>query len=312
MNPAWLQTELDEVSTEINAAFVAHAGLTAESLRAIHEAMQQSDLTFGQAALQLGLLTEEDIKRAIAQSLSVPDADVRRGSIVETALAKNPQSRQIMVRPASVVALGEQLRPMLDPLSAHAEQIRTLRTQILLLTEATRGASMLAVVSPRVGDGRSRLAAELAISFAQLGKRTLLVDADLRRSGLQKLFDYEGNDGLAESILGDSPPLLHPVKDVAQLQFLPAGSAGSANPLELLSDNRLAKIIEKWRRDHTFVVIDTPPLADHADAVAVAKLVGRVVMLSRAKHTKFKDLKDMMRRLAVSQSHVLGAVINHF
>jgi Mrp family chromosome partitioning ATPase len=99
---------------------------------------------------------------------------------------------------------------------------------------------------------------------------------------------------------------------VAQLQFLPAGSAGSANPLELLSDNRLAKIIEKWRRDHTFVVIDTPPLADHADAVAVAKLVGRVVMLSRAKHTKFKDLKDMMRRLAVSQSHVLGAVINHF
>jgi protein-tyrosine kinase len=310
MNPAWSQSELEEVSKEMNATFAAYAGLTAESLRAIHEAMQISDMSFGQAALQLGLLTEEEIRRALAQSLSAGDG--RRESIVEAALAKNPLKRQIMVRPASVVTLGEQLLPMLDSLSAHGEQIRTLRTQILLLTEASHGASMLAVVSPHAGDGRSRLAAELAISFAQLGKRTLLVDADLRRSGLQKLFDYDGNDGLAEAIIGDSAPQLHPVKDVPQLQFLPAGSAGSTNPLELLSDNRLAKIIGQWRREHTFVVIDTPPLANHADAVAVAKLAGRVLILSRAKHTKFKDLRDMMRRLAVSQSRVLGAVINHF
>jgi protein-tyrosine kinase len=310
MNPAWPQTELDEVSTEMNAAFVAHAGLTAEALRAIHAAMQTSDLSFGQAALQLGLLTEADIKRAVAQSLSA--ADTRRASIVELALNKNPGNRQIMVRPATTVAPGEQLLPMLDPLSAHGEQIRTLRTQILLLTEASRGASMLAVVSPHVGDGRSRLAAELAISFAQMGNRTLLVDADMRRSGLQKLFNYDGNDGLADAIISDSVPQLHPVKDMPQLHFLPAGSAGSSNPLELLSDSRLVKIINQWRRDQTFVVIDTPPIADYADAVAVAKIAGRVLMLSRAKHTKFKDLRDAMRRLAVSQSRVLGAVINHF
>jgi protein-tyrosine kinase len=311
MNPAWPQTELDKVSTEMNAAFVAHAGLTVEALRAIHEAMQLSAVSFGQAALQLGLLTEEDIKRAVAQSLSA--AGPKRDSIIEMALAKNPQNRQIMLRPTSVVTPGAQLLPMLDPLSAHGEQIRTLRTQILLLTEASRGASMLAVASPQVGDGRSRLAAELAISFAQLGNRTLLVDADLRRSGLQKLFDYDGSgDGLAEAIIGDSVPQLHKVKDVPQLQFLPAGSAGSSNPLELLSDNRLAKIIGQWRREQTFVVIDTPPLADYADAVAVAKLAGRVLLLSRAKHTRFKDLRDMMRRLAPSQARVLGAVINHF
>jgi capsular exopolysaccharide synthesis family protein len=167
-------------------------------------------------------------------------------------------------------------------------------------------------VSPSPGEGRSQLAAELALIFAQLGKRTLLVDADLRNPKLQTLFGCGEETGLADAINEDSVPYLHPVKGFPAMRFLAAGRTANKNPLELLSDNRFARMVEDWRRNHTFVVIDTPPVSRYADAMAVATLAGRVLILSRARNTRFKDMREMMRRLAVTQSHVLGAVVNNF
>jgi receptor protein-tyrosine kinase len=96
------------------------------------------------------------------------------------------------------------------------------------------------------------------------------------------------------------------------MKFLAAGRSEQTNPLELLSDNRFARMTDDWRRTYTFVVIDTPPIAQYSDAIAVATLAGRVLVLGRAKHTPYKGLREMMRRLAVTQSRVLGAVVNHF
>ena len=82
--------------------------------------------------------------------------------------------------------------------------------------------------------------------------------------------------------------------------------------LEMLSSSTFAAMIESWRASYKFVVIDTPPIAQFADGLAVANLAGSVLALSRAQHTRTRDMQDMLRRLTASHARVLGAVINHF
>jgi protein-tyrosine kinase len=95
------------------------------------------------------------------------------------------------------------------------------------------------------------------------------------------------------------------------MHLLTAGPTPT-NPLELLSDGRFEKLVTEWRNAYEFLVLDTPPLSKCADGIAVATLAGRVLLLSRAQHTSYAGTRDMLRRLASTQSRILGAVINHF
>ena len=198
-----------------------------------------------------------------------------------------------------------------DPLDPRCEKIRALRTELLLRRESLDRASIVALLSPCSGEGRSLLAAELAIAFAQTGHPTLLVDADLRRPQQHMLFGAHNRQGLAQAIAHGESPQLQAVHGLPRMQLLTAGVVPS-DPLELLSSRRFATMIESWRKDFEFVVIDTAPVGRYADGLAVASLVGRVLALSRARHTPSRDMQDMLRRLAATQSQILGAVISHF
>lgn len=198
-----------------------------------------------------------------------------------------------------------------DPCDPRCEKIRALRTELLLRREGLERADIVALLSPCPGEGRSLLAAELAIAFAQTGHPTLLVDADLRRPQQHLLFGAHNRQGLAQSIQTGVPAALQLVNGLPSMAVLTAGPA-PADPLELLSSRRFAALIEDWRRDFEFVVIDTAPVGLFADGLAVASLVGRVLALSRAQHTPVRDLQDMLRRLAATRSRILGAVISHF
>jgi protein-tyrosine kinase len=294
----------------VDAAFLRNTRLTADQVRDVEQAMRASGMNFTEAALHLGLMTQAQIEEAVA--LTVATLSQQQPSIIEAAMRKVSTGREIVLRQGAPVSPGGRLSGALDMGSPRGEQLRALRTQLLLLSETGRTATTIAVVSPRAGDGRSHLAADLALSFAQLGKRTLLVDGDMRRPTLAALFDCTSEYGLADAIVHDSIPFMHPVRELPNMQFLSAGNPQSVNPLELLSDNRFAKIVHSWQSNYSFVVIDTPPTADYADAIAVATLASRALMVSRKKHTTFKDVKDMMRRLAITQARVLGAVLNDF
>ncbi len=198
-----------------------------------------------------------------------------------------------------------------QPYHPHSEQIRTLRTELLLRHEATDSANVTAVLSPCSGEGRSQLAAELAIAFSQLGRPTLLVDADLRRPQQHVLFNTDNRRGLSHALTHAQKPQFQAVAGLPALSLLTAGPM-PPNPLELLSDRSFEELVGEWQQDFQFVVLDTPPISQYADGLAVATIVGRVLSLSRAKHTPYKDTRDMMRRLAATQSRILGAVINNF
>jgi receptor protein-tyrosine kinase len=198
-----------------------------------------------------------------------------------------------------------------DPRDPRCEKIRALRTELLLRRESSDRADIVALLSPCAGEGRSLLAAELAIAFAQTGRPTLLVDADLRRPRQHSLFGTDNRQGLSQAIASATEPYLHSVHGLPQMSLLTAGAIPS-NPLELLSSSGFASMVDDWRNNFEFVVIDTAPVMHFSDALAVANLVGRVLALSRAQHTPYKDMQDMLRRLSATRSQILGAVISHF
>jgi protein-tyrosine kinase len=198
-----------------------------------------------------------------------------------------------------------------DPMHPRCERVRALRTELLLRREPFDRANIVALLSPCAREGRSLLAAELAIACAQTGRSTLLVDADLRRPQQHLLFGTDNGHGLSQALEQGTLPQLQTVRSVPRLVVLGAGVIPS-NPLELLSSRAFALMVEDWREHFQCIVIDTPPVMQYSDGLAVASLVGRVLALSRAQHTPYRDLQDMLRRLAATRSQILGAVISHF
>jgi protein-tyrosine kinase len=268
-------------------AFIRVCSLNDEAIAKIEHAARVLDISFTEAAISTGFATEEDVAYAI-QSLN---------NALQPVVPK--------AHPSPVLDLKR------DPFDGRTERLQTLRTELLLRHDGLTRANMVAMLSPCPQEGRSRLCAELAMSFAQLGHPTLLVDADLRNPSQHVLFNADNELGLSQAIAKRAMPQMTSVEGVPCLSLLTAGSR-PLNPLELLSDGHFERLIHEWRHSYEFVVIDTAPVSRFSDGLAVATLVGRVLLLSRADHTPYRDQKEMLRRLTATRANVLGAVISHF
>lgn len=198
-----------------------------------------------------------------------------------------------------------------DSMHRRSEAIRALRTKLLLMRDRSRHSGTLAVLSPCAGEGRSYLCAELAIAFAQLGRHTLLVDADLRSPRQHRLFGTHNEWGLVQTLCQGEHPRLHGVHGVPYLSVLASGGT-PPNPLELLSGDRFEHLLGAWQQDYEFLLIDTPPVTRYSDGLAIAALASRALIVCRAPVTSFKDLKEMTRHLAAAPTRVVGAVITRF
>jgi len=215
------------------------------------------------------------------------------------------------------LALLEPLRPVRQLLSAyepghpHSERMRQLRTELLLRHHGQSGAMAIAVVGAAAGEGRSQLAAELAIVFAQLGRSTLLLDADMRNPRQHLLFGGEARDGLAQVIVRGDSPTLFAVEGLPTLSVMTAGVC-PANPIELLSDGRFESLLDELRGHFDFIVVDTPRFADYADGQVIATVVGHVLTVHRARFTPYRAARAMLRQLTSARADVLGAVLNRF
>jgi receptor protein-tyrosine kinase len=128
-------------------------------------------------------------------------------------------NRGLPVKYVGMVKAGPSLILVHDPDNTYSEQIRALRTELLLLNGASRSGNMMVILSPCQGEGRTQLCAELAIAFSQLGQRTLLVDADLRRPRVHALFDSDNTSGLGQALAtGGVPQLLADVGLAKKIQ----------------------------------------------------------------------------------------------
>ncbi len=298
------------IYARIRDELISRAGLTADTAKHIDEIAESMGLTFAETATRLGIITDKQLVDAM-ESLREGSWE-HTSSTVEEAFPKEGGHPGLPVKYVSIVEPGSALILAHGPDSAYSEKIRALRTELVLLNGVSpRVGSSIALLSPCRGEGRTQLSAELAIAFSQIGSRTLLVDADLRRPRMHLLFNCENFIGLAQSLAaGGASPMLG-VRDLPNLSLLTAGSS-ITNPLEMLSNGSFERQMSDWRKKHDMVIIDTPPIGEYADGLAIASFAEQVLIVSRAGATPHKDLKEMLRRLAGTRSRIVGAVINKF
>jgi succinoglycan biosynthesis transport protein ExoP len=198
------------------------------------------------------------------------------------------------------------------PKSQMSEAFRALRTS-LLLSQPGHPPQVILVTSALPREGKTTAAANLAVTLAQLGDSTVLVDADLRKPGVGRLLNLGGNKyaGFSSYLAGVSSLdlVIVPHPEIPNLAAIPTGPL-PPNPADLLSSNKLAEAIAELRKKFKFVVIDSPPVMAATDAVILSVQTDGVLLVVRSGETP-KEAFTRTRDLLVSvKCHILGVVLN--
>jgi capsular exopolysaccharide synthesis family protein len=199
---------------------------------------------------------------------------------------------------------------LLDPSSEAAEAYRALRTAIKFGVPDGRSKTIL-ITSPSSGDGKTTVASNLAIALAQVGKRVLLLDCDLRHPRQHETFGIENHSGLADVLAHDltTAEVAHKTV-VPNLEIIPAGPTPE-NPADLLNTPRFIEIIEELTDRYDHVIVDTPPVMAVTDARIVAASCDVSVLVLRADRADRK-LSEMARDGLISVgANVIGLVMNY-
>lgn len=199
-----------------------------------------------------------------------------------------------------------------EPRSPAAEAFRSLRTNIQFAS-VDRALRVLMITSAGPGEGKSTVAANLAAALAQAGQRVVLVDADLRRASVQRLFKMSNSAGLTDSLIQDGGSLngsLRPTR-VEHLQLLMSGAL-PPNPAELLASDRVGVLLKQLQEQVDIVVLDTPPCLVVTDAVALSKRADGVLVVVEAGKTRRAAMEQTLKTLRQVGAPVLGTVLNKY
>jgi non-specific protein-tyrosine kinase len=198
-----------------------------------------------------------------------------------------------------------------DPRSPAAEAYRTLRTNLTFFAALDRPVETLVVTSAGPDEGKSDVLANLAVTMAQGERRTILVDADLRRPGLHVIFGVPNDRGLTTMILEeqalDDPPLLD--VGVENLQLMPSGPL-PPNPADVLGSRKMEQVIAAFRDRADVILFDAPPVVVVTDAAVLGKKVDGVLLVVSAGQTRREHARRAKELLERVQVRIVGAVLN--
>ncbi|MDP2229632.1 polysaccharide biosynthesis tyrosine autokinase [Methylotenera sp.] len=271
----------------IGDALIAHAKLTQQDKERILALQKEKNILFGDAAKQLGLISDADLKKALSQQFNY--AYVHEDS---------RQLNQILIAAHA-------------PFSEEAENLRSLRGQ-LLTRWFDLGNKSLAVTSANVEDGANQLAANLAIVFSQLNKKTLLIDANLRQATQHKLFDVDTKLGLANILANKQGSYqLTRQQSLPNLYILTAGTE-VPNPQELLSKEEFAELLLDLEKIYDIILIDTSPLSLGSDVFTVAAKAKAAIIVARKDYTLAAKIQKLNLQLGQAGAKVIGSILQEF
>jgi receptor protein-tyrosine kinase len=267
--------------------------ITPKQVDHVLDLQREVGIRFGEAAVQLGFITDNDVRFALAKQYDFPH------------LVADTEAKGIQPSTELVAAFA--------PFHPRTEELRALRTQLLIRwynPEAGRNA--LVVASPASGEGRSYVAANLAVVFSQLGARTLLVDADLRAPRQHEIFGLPPGHGLSTLLSGRTEHKAQfPIHGLNRLTVLPAGPL-PPNPQELLSRPVFSALMKDLRSLYDVVIIDTPPAKQYADAQTIAYRAGDALIVTRKDHTVVSSTSKVVKELAGTGARVVGTIVNAY
>lgn len=274
------------VDRSIGAILVDSGRLSPEDAERILQFQKDEGLRFGEAGIQLGLLTDADILFALSLQFDYPYLSG----------PGRPVSDDVVVA--------------YRPFGHEGERLRALRSQLQLrwFDEAGKNAC-LAIVGAHRNEGRSHLAANLAVSFAQAGERTLLIDADLRNASQHRYFKLDNASGLSNLLVGQvQDSMIKFVPGIPGLAVLPSGPL-PPNPQELLSRVAFQRILDQSTSTFSVIIIDTPAMELGIDAVLLARAAGAALAVARSNLTRTRAFNDAVNTLSDAGARVVGSVL---
>ena len=271
----------------LGAMLVSAGKLTMTQVDRVLQVQCEERQRFGELTVKLGYASNADVSQMLARQFEYPYVIPGESGIH-----------------GDVVAAYE-------PFSNAVEGLRALRTQLKFRWLDKTEHRTLAVISPRHRDGRSYLAANLAVVFAQLGERTLLIDADMRRPRQHQLFQLPDGHGLSTILAGrDDVSIVQPLPQMRALSVMPAGPT-PPNPVELLDRPVFSRVLDTLKEQYDVIIIDTPAAVAHAaDAHAVAARAHAALMVVRRNVTRMNEVKSLAG--AVQTTEIVGTVVNEF
>ena len=196
-----------------------------------------------------------------------------------------------------------------NPRSNVAEAIRGIRT-VIELDPSGEPPQRLMVTSALSGEGKTSTTLRLAIAYANLGRKVVVVDADMRRPRVHKVFGFERVPGLATTLLGEAPvdDSIRPTS-IENLSFVPAGKAFD-RPNELLTSDRFEEFLQALDERFDMVFVDTPPSVILSDARLISRHMDGVVVVAKERTASRTMVREALRGLRQVRANVLGVVIN--
>jgi chain length determinant protein tyrosine kinase EpsG len=273
----------------IGSLLVEAGKLSDQDVETILRAQREDGQRFGAVGMALGLLSQADIDYAL--SLQFDYTYLRRG-----------ESK-----------VSDELVAAYEPFSPQVEALRALRAELMLRWfDDSPARKALAVVSEGGREGRSYIAANLAIVFAQLGGRTLLIDTDLRNSRQHLLFGLDNRVGLSTILSGRAgPEAIQRIPSLDNLSVLPAGAL-PPNPQELLTRPMFAHLLRELSTHVDMILLDSPPAAESADAQTLAMRAGAALVVVRRNASRMARLQHVSQSVTRAKGTVVGAVFNDF
>ena len=198
---------------------------------------------------------------------------------------------------------------LVDKRSVFSESVNHIRTGITY-SNIDNPPKVILITSSVQSEGKTTIAYNLALSYAQLGK-TLLIDADLRRPRIAHITESQGSQGLVDYVAGlvSLEECVNQDKEEEQLSVLNAGIA-PPNPLELLASDKFSKIISDLRSKYSYIIIDTAPVLPASDAVVLGQLCDALLMVVQSDRTTYHMVRDAVKRLHASKVGVEGVILS--
>jgi succinoglycan biosynthesis transport protein ExoP len=195
-----------------------------------------------------------------------------------------------------------------EPQSVFAEGYKVIRTSILL-SSSDKPLKNILVTSISPGEGKTATAVNLALTVAQSEHSVLLVDGDLRRPRVHKIFGLDNSKGLSTYLAGASDIHIVPAASRSGIQVMPSGPV-PPNPSELLSSRRMQKLLSILADKFDIVIWDSPPLMTVTDSLVLSKILDGTIIVAKAGKTTFENVRKGMKSLSDIESHFLGIIIN--
>ena len=198
-----------------------------------------------------------------------------------------------------------------DPKSVISEQYRAIRTNIEY-SNVDQNTKTILVTSSDKNEGKTTTVSNLAVSFANLNKKVLLIDCDLRNASIHKMFKLNNIYGLTDILAKDrAVDKCIQKTELENLYVLTAGAI-PPNPAEILSSEKMKNLIEDLKNIYDYIFIDTPPIGLVTDAGVLSSFIDGVVLVVKSESIEKKYLEETKKKLDAVDARILGAILNSY